>query len=144
MGPLVVIRRTGAHLAVPIERESYLVELLTIVVDICHCRNLRMLACLDSILLCRQSISVITHRVKHVVSTQTLVAGIDVAGDITERMANMQSRSRGIREHIEYVELLAFRVFSDFVGLLLNPFLTPLLFDFSKVVFHFIFVFYDS
>ena len=62
-----------------------------------------MLSCLDGILLCRQSECVISHRMKHIEAAQTLVTAIDVARDISERMADMKSGSRRIREHVKHI-----------------------------------------
>ena len=105
-------------------------------INVCHGCYFGVLTRLNGILLSRKSVGIISHRVEHVESLLALVSCIDVAGDISEWMSHMQSSSRGIGEHVEYVELLALCVFSDLVGFVFHPLLVPLLFDFSKIVFH--------
>ena len=119
--PLVVARVAGAHLAVPVEREAYLVQLLTVAVDVLVGSNLGVLSRLNGILLCRQSVGIVAHRVEYVVSLQTLVACIDVAGDVAQGVSHMESCSRWIWEHVEHVELLLVLVLTHLVGLVLLP-----------------------
>ena len=90
---MVILRVAGANLTIPIEAEANLVELLAVAVDVGYGSNLWVLTGLDSILLSRQSISIVTHRVQHVESVQTLVASIDVAGDITKWVTYVQTSS---------------------------------------------------
>ena len=66
--PVIVACIACPYLAVPVEAEANLVELLSVAVDILFCCNCRMLSCLYGILLCRKSVCVISHRVKHVIS----------------------------------------------------------------------------
>ena len=100
-----------------------------------------MLASLYSILLCRQTVCVISHWVKHVESLLTLVACIDVACDIAKRVSYVKSCSGRVGEHVENIEFLAFFVLCNFVGLVFDPFLLPSFLDVSKVVFHYILYF---
>ena len=79
---MVILRVAGTNLAVPVEREADFVELLTITVDVGYGSYLWVLTGLDSILFCRQSVSIVTHRVQYVKSVQTLVACIDIASDM--------------------------------------------------------------
>ena len=90
---MVILRVAGTNLAVPIEAEANLVELLAVAVDVCHGSNLWVLTSLDSILLCRQTVSIVTHRVQYVKSVQTLVACIDIASDITKWVTYVQTSS---------------------------------------------------
>ena len=90
---MVILRVAGTNLTVPVEREANLVELFTIAVDVGYGSNLWVLTCLDSILLCRQSVSIVTHRVQYVKSVQTLVACIDIASDITKWVTYVQTSS---------------------------------------------------
>ena len=90
---MVILRVASTNLAVPVEREADFVELLTITVDVSYGSNLWVLTCLDSILLCRQSVSIVTHRVQYVESVQTLVACIDIASDITKWVTYVQTSS---------------------------------------------------
>ena len=133
---MVILWIAGANLAVPIETETYLVELLAIAVDVGHGSYLWMLTGLDGILLGWQTVCVVTHWVKHVESVQALVAGIDVAGYIAQGMAYMQACSRWIGEHVEHIEFLFVFILDNLIGLVLDPFLMPFLLDLSEVVFH--------
>ena len=90
---MVILRVAGANLAVPVEREADFIELLTIAVDVGYGSNLWVLTGLDSILLSRQSVSIVTHRVQYVESVQTLVACIDIASDITKWVTYVQTSS---------------------------------------------------
>ena len=90
---MVILRIAGANLAVPVEREANLVELLAVAVDVGYGSYLWVLTCLDSILLSRQTISIVTHRVQHVIAIETLVASIDVAGDIAKWVTYVQTSS---------------------------------------------------
>ena len=80
--PVVIAGVACAHLAVPVEAESDLVELLAVVVDVCLGGDGRVLAGLDGILLGGQSVSVVSHGVEHVEATLALVACVYVAGNI--------------------------------------------------------------
>ena len=82
LSPLVIFRIAGANLTVPVETEAYFVQLLTVAGNVLLCRDGRMLTSLDGILLCRQAIGIVAHRVQHVVTTQTLVTRIDIACNI--------------------------------------------------------------
>ena len=90
---MVILRVAGTNLAVPIEAEANLVELLAVAVDVGYGSNLWVLTGLDSILLSRQTVSIVTHRVQYVESVQTLVACIDIASDITKWVTYVQTSS---------------------------------------------------
>ena len=134
--PFVVGGVAGAHLAVPVKAETYLVQLLTIAVDVLLSGDGRMLARLDCILLGRQAVGVISHRVQDVEATQPLVAGIDVAGYVAQRVADVQPRPRRIGEHIEHIIMRLVRIVLYVIGLLLTPVTLPFRFDFAKIVVH--------
>ena len=93
LSPMVILRVAGANLTIPIEAEANLVELLAVAVDVGYGSNLWVLTSLDSILLSRQSVSIVTHRVQYVESVQTLVACIDIASDITKWVTYVQTSS---------------------------------------------------
>ncbi len=93
LSPMVILRVAGANLTIPVEREANLVELLTVTVDVGNGRYLWVLTCLDGILLGRQTVSIVTHWVQDVKAVQTLVASIDVAGDIAQWVTNVQTCS---------------------------------------------------
>ena len=99
-----------------------------------------MLSCLDGILLSRQTVGVVAHRVQHVEALLTLEAGIDIAGNVAKRVTHMQACSRGVREHVQHVELLLLGVLHYAISLVLDPSLLPFLFNLSEIVIHCIFV----
>ena len=134
--PVIIGRVAGAHLAVPVEREAYLVQLLAVVVDVLLGGNGRVLSRLDGVLLGRQAVGIVAHGVEHIESLLAFVACIDVACDVSERVAHMQAGAGGVGKHIEHIELGPFRVFRHLVGLLVYPSLLPFLFNFSEIVFH--------
>ena len=134
--PVIVVRVAGAHFAVPVEAETNLVELFAIVVDILESSDFRMLTCLDGILLCWQSVGIVAHWVQHIETLQTLVASIDVACYVSQRMSHVQSCARWIREHVQHIELLLVLVFNNVVSLLLHPALLPFLLNLFEIVFH--------
>ena len=136
LGPLVVFRIARAHFAVPVEREPDLVELLAVAGDVALGRCGGMLPRLDGILLRRQSECVVAHRVQHVESLLTLVARVDVRGDVAERMAHVQPRARGVGKHVEHVEFRPRGVSLDLVGLMFFPVSLPLGFQLFEIVFH--------
>ena len=134
--PLVVAGIARADLAVPVERETDLVQLLAVAGDVALGGHGRMLPRLDGVLLGRKAEGVVAHRVQHVEALLPLVAGIDVRCDITQRVTYVQTRSRGIGEHVEYVEFRPCGVDFDVVGFIVPPALLPAGFDLSEVVFH--------
>ena len=134
--PFIIIGIAGANLATPIVAKAYFVELFTITCNILFGSDSRMLTCLNSILLSRQSVRIETHRMQYVITLQTLVATIYVGSDITQRMPHMQTRSRGIRKHIQYIKFRAFASIFHLVNGIFFPISLPFLFDFSKVIFH--------
>ena len=94
-----------------------------------------MLTRLDGILFCGQAVGVVSHGVEDIEALQTLVAGIDVAGDVAEGMSHVQTCAAGIGEHVQDIELLAVLVFCYLVCLPLSPELVPFLLDFPEIIF---------
>ena len=135
---MVIFGVACANLAVPIERETDVVQLLAVAGYVGNGGHLRVLTGLNGILLGRQSVGIVAHRIEHVVALKALEACVYVRCDVSERVAYMQTGSRRIGEHVEYVELLFVRVFSGVVGLVCHPLGLPFLLDFSEIVFHYI------
>ena len=135
--PLVIFGVTGAHLAVPVIAETNLVQLLTVACDVLVGGDFRVLARLDGILLGGQAVGIIAHGMQHVETALALVARIDVAGDVAQRMSHVQTRSRRIREHIQHIELGTVIVDVALVGVMLTPVLLPLFLYLFKIVIHF-------
>ena len=82
LSPVVVVRGASAHLPVPVERESYSVQLFAVMVYVLERANLGVLSCLYGVLFGWQSVGIVSHRVQHVVAFQSLVSCIDVACDV--------------------------------------------------------------
>jgi hypothetical protein len=61
----------------------------------------RVLAGLDGILLGRQAEGVVAQAVQHVLAEHPVVPGIDVGGDVAQRVADVQARAAGVGEHVE-------------------------------------------
>ena len=132
---MVIIRCTGSYLTVPVEGETDLIQLFAIAVDILESRLLGMLSCLYGILFCGQTIGIVAHRVQHIEPLLPFIAGIDVAGDIAQRVSHMQTCTTRVWEHVKYIEFRAVGVFAYLVGFLCHPALVPLLLNLSKIVF---------
>ncbi len=62
-----------------------------------------MLSGLDGILFGRQTIGIESHRMKHIKPLLAFVAGIDVAGYITQRVSHVQAGPRGVGEHVQHI-----------------------------------------
>jgi len=84
----------------------------------------------------RKAIGIISHRVEDVESLQTLVTRIDIGGDVPQRMAYMQTRSRRIRKHIEHIVFRPGRIGDRFKSLVVDPVFLPFFFDFGEVIIH--------
>ena len=81
--PVVVFGIASTYLAVPVERETYLVQLFAIAVDVGGSSDGRVLSGLYGILFSRESVSVISHGIQYVETLQAFVAGVDVRSNVT-------------------------------------------------------------
>ena len=142
--PVVISRFAGAHLAIPIEAETYLVQLFAIAGNILLGGYSGVLPRLNGILLGGQPIGIIAHRVQHVVAPQTLIAGIDIAGNIAQRMPHMQPRTRWVRKHVQYVIVWPLALVQYMVRAMLAPVVLPPRFKLSEVIVHFLSIVYRS
>ena len=140
--PLVVLRLTGAHLAAPVEREANLVQLLTVAGYVLLRRHRRMLTRLYGVLLGRQTVGVVAHGVQYVIAAQTLVAGVDVARYITQRMTHMKAGARRVGKHVQNIVMRLVTVVVDMVHTMLAPPVLPPRFEFTEVVVHFHSIYY--
>jgi hypothetical protein len=64
-----------------------------------------MHARLHRVLLGRQAERIPAHRMQHVEALHATSPADDVGGDVAEGMADVQSRTRWVREHVEAIEL---------------------------------------
>ena len=62
-------------------------------------------------LFCRQTETVVTQRVKNVVSLHALEAAKNIGADVAKWVANVKPRTRWIREHVQHKEFFATRNF---------------------------------
>ena len=136
LGPVVVGRVAGAHLTVPVERKADLVQLLAVAGDVLRRRHGRMLSGLDGVLLGRKSEGVVAHRMQDVESARPLVAGVDVRCDVAQRVTDVQTRPRGVGEHVENVEFRTRGIRLHAVGAPLLPALLPFGLQLLEIIFH--------
>ncbi len=136
--PLVVRRVAGAYLAAPVVAETYLLQLRAVARYVVDSGLLRMLSRLYGILLGRQAVGVVAHRVKHVESAQAFVTRIYVAGYVAQRMTHMQACARRVGEHVEYIEFRTRRVLAHTVYLLVAPILLQARFYLLRIVVHYL------
>ena len=134
--PVIVMRIAGAHLTVPVKAEADLVELLAVAVDVLLGGDGWVLTGFDGILLGGQSVGVISHRIENIEAVEPLIASIDVAGNVSQRMTYMQSRTRRVRKHVKHVVFRTVRVLCDFVGPMVDPLFLPLFLNLSEIVVH--------
>ena len=97
-----------------------------------------MLSGLDGILLGGKAESIVPHGMQNLKSLEPLVPGIDIAGDVAERMADMQTGPRRIWKHIQHVILGLGRVYFRLEGLVFCPIGLPFLFYLLEIVIHMI------
>ena len=83
LSPMVITGLTSTYFTVPIKRETDFIQLFTVAVDIVHSGDGRVLSGLDSILFCRKSVCVISHRVQHVETLQTFITGINITSNVS-------------------------------------------------------------
>ena len=133
---MVVFRIAGADFAVPVEGETYLVQLLAIAVDIVDGGDCGVLSRLYGILFCRQAVSIVSHGVQDIETLQAFVTGIDVRSDVSQWMSHVQACAAGVGEHVQYIIFLFCFVFRHLVGFVLHPPFLPFFFNLSEIVFH--------
>ena len=81
--PFVIFRTARHYFPRPVKTQTYFIELFFISSYIFFGSISRVFACLDSILLGRQTKAVKTHRVQYIVAFHTLESGVDIARYIT-------------------------------------------------------------
>ena len=109
--PLVKLFVGGAHAAASIVAQTKSAQLTTHIGNVRLGVNARMNSRHDGVLFCRQTKTVVAKCVQHVVASHALVARKHVGGDVTERVAYVQSCARRIRKHVEHKQLFAARNF---------------------------------
>ena len=95
-----------------------------------------MLAGLNGVLFRGKTERIIAHRMQYIEAAQAFVACENIAGDIAQRMPDVQTRSRGIREHIEDIILRFGGLVVNLECLVGTPPILPLLFNLFEIVLH--------
>ena len=137
--PFVIAGVAGAHLPIPVITKTYLIQLCFKGCNVFLCSIRRMLSCLYSILLCGQTKTIKAHRVQYIKPLQPFVTTVNITGDITQRMAHMQTCTTWVREHIQHITFRFSRVVANLVEVIFFPVLLPFFFyplRASKLVFH--------
>src|SRR4030042_4207962 len=94
-------------------------------------------SCLYGILFCRQSESLPSHGMKHLLSFYPLITAVNIGSRISLRMSDKAVSAGGIRVHIEYVAFLRTgQVFMSFESLVFLPVFLPFFLDIGKIVIH--------
>ena len=105
--PSIELGIGGGHAAARVVGEAQATQLAPVGGDVLGGRDRRMLTVLDRELLGGQPERVEAHRVQHVVARHPLEAGEHVGADETERVTDVQSGARRVREHVEHEQLLS-------------------------------------
>src|SRR5690606_22687215 len=126
----------GTYFPAPIEREPDLIQLFPVPINIGFRGDGRMLSRLDGILLRRKSERIVSHRVQNIKPLMPFITCIDITGNISQGMAHMQSRTRGIGKHIQHIKLFLVRIVFYLKSLVFGPVLLPLPFNLLKIVIH--------
>src|SRR5205085_1037335 len=123
--PFIVGGIAGTYFTVPVVAKTDIIQLTAEITNVLFGTNGGMYTMINSILLSWQSKRIISHRVQHVKPLQSLVTAINITGNITQRMPNMQSRATGIREHVQYIILWFGRIIAHFIGARFRPLCLP-------------------
>ena len=134
--PVVVVGVARDDLAVPVVGEAQLVELFAVAGNVLRRRYGRVLAGLDGVLLGGQTEGVEAHRMEYVEAAEPFVARIDIGGDVTQRVSHVQSRSRGVGEHVQDIIFGTGRINLHLIGMAALPFALPARFDLAEIIFH--------
>ena len=105
LGPAVVVDVGGGHAPPLVMAETEPIELAAHVVDVGLGVDPGVLAGLAGVLLSRKAERVESHGVQHVEARHALETDVDVGGDVAQGMADVQSRTRRVREHVHDEEL---------------------------------------
>ena len=107
--PTIVVGVAGLHLAAPVKTQTEAVQLLAVALDVDLGRDGGVLAGLNGVLLCGEAKGVKAHRVQHVEALVAFKTADDVTGNVAERVADVQARTRRIGKHIEHVKRIPIR-----------------------------------
>ena len=108
--PLVELDVGGGEASPVVVAETQSAQLAPEIDDVGLGAGARVSAGLHRVLLGGQTERVETQRVQHIAAQHPEVAGVDIGGDVAERMADVQTLTRGIREHVLHEHLGARRL----------------------------------
>ena len=128
LGPAVVIAVAGGHLALPVDREAELAQLLPHRSDVAVGPGAGFDAALDGRVLGRQAEGIPAHRMEHPVAAHAGGAGDHIGDHVVAHMAHVEV-PRWIGEHREGEEAGATRSLRGAIEALLGPGLLPAAFD---------------
>ena len=100
LGPLVVVRVDRGERPALVVAQAQPAQLGLHVLHVGLGGDPRVRAGLHGVLLGGQAEGVEAQGVQDVVAGHALVAGEDVGGDVAQRVADVQARTRGVREHV--------------------------------------------
>ena len=136
LGPVVVGRIAGGEHAIPVVGVAHRVHLLAEGLDVLTRRDIGVNPLLDGELLGGKPEGIESHRMQHVKTLHAAMASHDVAGGITLGVPHVESATRWIGKHIEYIVFWKFGPFSGTKQLVLRPVLLPAGFDMLRLVRH--------
>src|SRR5688500_1423470 len=110
LGPLIIGRIAGAKFPAPVETETDIIHLPAKIIDVLFGAHSRMHPMFNGILFGRQTKGIIAHRMQYIKAFQSFIPAVYITGNITQRMAYMQSGTTGIGKHIQYIILRFGRV----------------------------------
>ena len=130
---MVVIEVASGELARPIERQTQALELVAHDGDVVVGRFGGMAAAFDGRVLGRQTESIPTHGMQHVVALGAHIAGDDVAHGVVAHMPHMDA-ARGVGEHFKNVIFRTRIILEGAEDAALLPGCLPMLLPFQRVV----------
>ena len=134
--PFIIGRIAGAYLARPVVAEADPIQLRPEIFDIVFGGYGRWDAVLDGVLLSRQPKGIIAHGMQNIEALQALEPAVDVAGDVAERMTDVQACSAGIGKHIKHIAFGTPRIVGHPIGPLDIPSFLPFPLDIPELIFH--------
>ena len=136
LGPLVVLGVGGVDLAIPVKGEAQRLELAAEMIHVALGDDGRVDVVLHGEVLGGQTEGVPAHGVQHIVAVFTALAAYHIQRGVAAGMADVQARTRRIRELHKGIELGFFVVDLNMEGLFVLPHLLPLGFNSLVIILH--------
>ena len=132
--PLVILRINSLHLTRPVKHRPHRAKLLAHVFNIFFSPLARVYSALYRCVLCRQTESVKTYRIKHVVSQHFFVSGINVCNSKSIPVPHMQIAGRIRKLNQNIVIIFTIHLIRCLVYFVFFPIFLPLFFYFFVIV----------